>query len=586
MRSVHSGDLKHLAFLDGFGLTRISLPNKVKTERKVAAGLDATLSLNAARTEMLAWRENWNSMHHLAFPAMKALTKIDRFRLAGASLAPDGGFVDITTVHGPDAVGELRRFSDPHTPPTSTKLPRRDAPVRPGVTLDHAKPAWRPLRLVTAPSGVWAALLGSEATLLVGDFSVAEGRLRWSTTVRVPREALVTLHPFDDGRVVVAAFSPSRRESTLVRFDATGNSLGVHVLPSLCPAVPVTSDAALHQLSPETVARTPLDGGIARTTGIARDDQGVGRVFGHGDAGYFLPWHAESVIDLRSGDAISRKLADDDAPVRRWFREHLARANALGNPAGILFELKNFDPNPARRDFGFSFDATPGDGSLVGVLAAGMLTALTDDDALRNLYGWHWSVGGGLSPEFVADRWDDAGVDTAFGALEAAGVPLLECLKCLGDAYSFSYTSPAPQRVPFTVDGARSFLAGLTWALTHRGAEGVRAASRELASGLTVGDVAAALKALPNERGPRVDYHVLDLLTVLSAHVFRHELPRVVAALCRVPDAWRQGIGSGLEHAVKWMKSEAAEPDVFATMITLESGARGEIDFYVRRALG
>jgi hypothetical protein len=419
----------------------------------------------------------------------------------------------------------------------------------------------------------------------VGDFNVPEGRLRWSTTVRVPREALVTLHPFDDGRVVVASFSPSRRESTLVRFDATGNSLGVHVLPSLCPAVPVTSDAALHQPSPETVARTPLDGGLAHTSGIARDDQGVGRVFGEGDAGYFLPWHAESVIDLRSGDAISRKLADDDAPVRRWFREHLARANALGNPGGILFELKNFDPNPARRDFGFSFDATRGDGSLVGALAAGMLTAITDD-ALQNLHGWHWSVGGGLSPEFVADRWDDAEVDVAFGALESAGVPLLECLKCLGGAYAFSSTSPAPQRVPFTAGGARRFLAGLTWALTHRGAEGVRAASRELASGLTVGDVAEALKALPKERGPRVDYHVLDLLTVLSAQVLRHELIPVVAALRRVPDAWRQGVGSRLEHAVKWVKSEAAEPDVFATRAALESTASGGIDFYVRRALG
>lgn len=584
MRSVHSSDLKHLAFLDGFGLTRISLPNKVKTERKVAAGLDATLSLNAARTEMLAWRENWNSMHHLAFPAMKALSKIDRFRLAGTALAPDGGFVDVTTVHGPDAVAELRRFSDPHTPPGSTKLPRRDAPVRPGVTLDSAKPAWRPLRLVTAPSGVWAALLGSEATLLVGDFSVAEGRLRWSTTVRVPREALVTLHPFDDGRVVVAAFSPSRRESTLVRFDATGNTLGVHTLPSLCPAVPVSSDEVLHQLSPETVARTPLDGGIARTTVIA--DHGVGRVFGHGDAGYFLPWHAESVLDLRTADAISRKLADDDAPVRRWFREHLARANALGNPGGILFELKSFDPNPARRDFGFSFDATTGDGSLVGVLAAGMLTAITDDDALRNLHGWHWSVGGGVSPEFPSGRWDDAEVDAAFGALESAGVPLLECLKCLGDAYSFSSTSPAPQRVPFTMEGARSFLAGLTWALTHRGAEGVRAASRAHASALTVGDVAGALQHLPNERGPRVDYHVLDLLTVLAAHVFRHELPGVLAALRRVPNAWRNGVGSRLEHAVRWVKSEAAEPDVFVTRLALTSTAPGGVDFYVRRALG
>ena len=220
------------------------------------------------------------------------------------------------------------------------------------------------------------------------------------------------------------------------------------------------------QHSPETIARTPLDGGLARTTDIARDDQGVGRVFG--------------------------------------------------------------------------------DGSLLGVLAAGKLTALTDDDALRNLHGWHWSVGGGVSPTFDADRWDDAGVDTAFGALESAGVPLLECLKCLGDAYSFSHVHPAPQRVPFTVDGARRFLAGVTWALTHRGAEGVRAASRDLAPGLTVGDVAEALKALPNERGPRVDYHVLDLLTVSTAPVFRPALPKDVAARSRVPVPSRQGVGPRL----------------------------------------
>ena len=224
--------------------------------------------------------------------------------------------------------------------------------------------------------------------------------------------------------------------------------------------------------------------------------------------------------------------------------------------------------------------------ALLGALAAGSLTALTDDDALRNLHGWHWSVGGGVSPTFDADRWDDAEVDRAFGALESAGVPLLECLKCLGDAYSFSYVHPAPQRVPFTLDGARRFLAGLTWAFSHRGGEGVREASRALAAGLTVAHVTAALKDLPIERGPRVDYHVLDLLTVVAAQVFRHDLTKVVAALCRVPDAWRNGVGSRLEHAVKWVRSESAEPDVFATMIALESGARGEIDFYVRRALG
>jgi hypothetical protein len=585
MRSIHSSDGKHLAFADGFGLTRVSLPNKVKTERKISAGLAATLSLNAARTVMLAWRERWSSMHHLTFPALKALTKLERFRLAGTVHAPDGGFADVTTQPGPDPVAIVRRWSDPLSAPSSQEMLRAEAPVRAAVTLDGASASWRPLRLVSAPSGVWATLLGSEATLLVGDFSAPGGRLRWSATVRLPREALVTLHPFDDGRVVLAAFSPSRRESTLVRFDAEENTLGVHTLTSLCPAVPLSPNAALHQLSPEAVGRTPLDSGACLTTGVASADQGVGRVFGADGAAFFLPWHAESVLDLRTADRIPRKLADDDAPVRRFFRERLARANALGMPGGILFELMGFDTNPARREFGFSFDATTGDGSLHGVLAAGALTAITDDDALYDLHGWRWSVGGGLNPAVDAARWDDAAVDAAFGALESAGVPLLEALKCMGEAYAFSHGSPAPRRAPFTEDGARRFLAGMTWALTHRGAEGLRAASRALAPTLTAADVAAALRDLPPQRGPRVDDRALDLLSVLSAHALRHDTARVVAALCRVPDAWRQGLGSKLEAAVRWLRSEAAEPDAFATLLALDSAARADVDFYVRRGL-
>lgn len=584
MRSVHSTDLKHLAFVDGFGLTRISMPNKVKTDRKVTAGLDATLSANAARTELLAWRQPWDAMHHRDFPGLKALSKIDRFRLAGTALAPSGGFVQITSGYVEPHELTLHRWSDPLSAPTLTPLSFADAARRPRVRLDGAAPSWRPTCFVTAPSGAWAALYARDAQLAAGDLSTPSGAVRWVAPVELPPEALVTLHPFDDGRVVLAAYLPSRRESVLVRFFADGTVAGQHTLATITPAVPVSFDHALHQPDESVVARTPLDGGISRTTGLA--DHGAARLFGHGDAGYALVWHGESVIDLSTAEAISRKFADDDAPVRRFFREHLARANALGNPAGILFELMSFDPNPARRDFSFSFDATSGNGSLRGVLAAGMLTAITDDDALRNLHGWHWSVGGGLSPSVAQGRWDDAEVDAAFGALEAARVPLLECLKCLGDAYSFSHTSPAPQRVPFTLDGARRFLAGMTWALTHRGAEGVRAASRELAPGLTVDDVVAAMKSLPHERGPRVDYHALDLLTVVSAQVFRHELTRVVAALCRLPDAWRNGVASRLEHAVKWVKSETPEPDVFATMVALESAARGEIDFYVRRALG
>jgi hypothetical protein len=182
MRSVHSRDLKHFAFVDAFGLTRISLPHKVKTERRHAAGFDAALSLNAARTELLTVTSRARATQHLAFPALTRLATGAR----GTALVPDGGFVDITPPFGKRPFGSLSCVREPDGAPTTLELDLARAAVREGVFMDGAKPAWRPTQLVTAPSGVWAALFDEVQTLLVGDLSTPEGRLRWSAPVRLP----------------------------------------------------------------------------------------------------------------------------------------------------------------------------------------------------------------------------------------------------------------------------------------------------------------------------------------------------------------------------------------------------------------
>ena len=584
MRSVHSADLKHFAFVDAFGLTRVSLPHKVKSERRLAAGFDAALSLNAARTELLASHPRRGRMLRLAFPGMTVREKYSDLRGTSAVLAPGGGFADISPPLPMRPVGSLDRFLHPHDAPTRTALDLGGAPVREGVFMEGAKPAWRDTRLVTAPSGVWAALFDSEQRLLVGDLSSPEGRLRWSAPVRLPREALVTLHPFDDGQLVLAVFSPSRRESTLVRFDPEGNTLGRHVVPALSPAVPLSPARVVHQTREDSVAQSSLVDGDSRTTSLAPEDHGVGRGLGVEGAAFFLPWHADSLVDLQTGAVISRALAEADAPARRWVRERLARANALGNPGGILFELWDFDPRPATKIFEFTVEATAGDGSLLAALAAGMLTGV-GEDAIEDLPGWRCPDVGDVIPQFDDQRWDDAEVDSAFAALESAGVHLLSTLHCLGDAYGESYDDPAPQRLPFARDGARSFLAGMVWALQHGAAPGLRDAPRSRAPTLTAAHVAEVLRALPPVRPLAVPADAPDHLMVLAGEVFGDELPTVLAALCEVPDAWREGLGTRLKAAVRWALSASENPEGLSAKLTDASCAHRAVARIVRGAL-
>ncbi len=584
MRSVHSADLKHFAFIDAFGLTRVSLPHKVKSERRLAGGFDASLSLNAARTELLASHPRRGRMLRLAFPGMTVRAKYSDLRGTSAVLAPDGGFADISPPLPTRPVGSLDRFLHPHDAPTRTALDLDRAPVREGLFLDGAKPAWRDTRLVTAPSGVWAALCDSEQTLLVGDLSSPEGRLRWSAPVRLPREALVTLHPFDDGQLVLAVFSPSRRESTLVRFDPEGNTLGRHVVPALSPAVPLSPARVVRQTREDTVVQSFLVDGDSRTTALAPEDHGVGRVLGVEGASFFLPWHAESLVDLQTGAVISRALAEADAPARRWVRAHLARANALGNPGGILFELWDFDPRPATKFFEFTVEATAGDGSLLAALAAGMLTGVGEDE-IEDLPGWRCRNAGDVLSEFDPGRWDAAEVDLAFAALESAGVHLLSTLGCFGDAYGMSYEMPAPQQLPFTPEGVRRFLAGMTRALEHGAAPGLRDAARAISPTLTATHVADVLRSLPPARPLAVPADALDHLMVLAGEVFGDELPTVLAALCEVPDAWREGLGARVKAAVRWARSAVGDPEGFAARITDASRAHPAVSRIVRGAL-
>lgn len=584
MRSAHSLDGKHFAFSDGFGLTRVSLPAKVKTERKITSGHDALLSADPTRTQLLAWRQSWDSMHHLSLPELKSLTKIDRFQLSQSVLA-DGGFVEIRSHFGSEAATTARRWSDPATPEAPLDIALIDAPTREGLRLDGAVDsfAWAPLQ--SASSGVWAVVRGNPRTLYVGDFSERPVRVRWRAPVGFAPGDFVTLHPFDDGRVALCAFSPRRREATVARFSVDGRVEVVRALPAVAPPALLSPDAVLHQPDDARVLRTSLDDGSAVSFALPEATRGPGRPFGEGAVMKFLPWDAESILDLETGVALSRKLSDVDAPVRRFMRERVRELNAFANPGGLMIELKNLDVNPARKDYGFGWDSSLGDGSLHGYLAGGSLSALTDDDALRNLDGWRWSVGGGISLAPPAKPWDLDEVDQALGALEGRGVPLLEALQCLSDAYDFWGNGPAPRRVAFTADGARRFLSAMVFAMTARRADGLRAAAREGHASLSAARVVDALRALPEHRGQRVGYHVLDQLSAVAVNALGADAVEVIAGFGAAPPNWHNGLGSMLHGALRWLLASSPDRDEAAARLRVGGQGVSSMGLYLDRAL-
>jgi len=585
MRSVHSLDGRHFAFADGFGLTRVSAPAKVKTERKITAGLDALLSADPTRTQLFAWRQNWDSMHHLSFPELKSLTKIDRFQLSQSVLA-DGGFVEIRSHFGSEPGTTARRWSAPATPEAPCDIALVDAPLCEGLRLDGAVDGggwWAPLQ--SASSGVWAVLRGAPATLYVGDFSERPVRVRWRAPVAVAAGDFVTLHPFDDGRVVLCAFSPRRREATVARFSASGRVEVMRTLPALAPPALLSPEAALHQPDEEAVLRTELDDGRAVRFALSEATRGAGRPLGDGAAMRFLPWDAESIVDLETGVALSRKLSEVDAPVRRFLRERVRLANAFGYAGGLMIELHTLDVNPAQKSYGFGWDSSQGDGSLHSYLAGGSLEALIDDDALRDLDGWRWSSGSGVSLRQPVEPWDADEVEHAFAALEAAGIPLLEALQCISGAYDFWGNGPTPRRAAFTTEGARRFLSGMRFAITARRAEGLRAAAREGHASITAAQVVDALRALPAQRGPRMSYHTLDLITAVAVNALGADAIGVLAGLGAAPASWHNGLGSMLQGALRWLLSSSPDRDAAAARLRAETENVRSLGNYLDRAL-
>lgn len=95
------------------------------------------------------------------------------------------------------------------------------------------------------------------------------------------------------------------------------------------------------------------------------------------------------------------------------------------------------------------------------------------------------------------------------------------------------------------------------------------------------------LQRLPSERPPRVTYHALDLLCLPAVQALGPGAVPFLAALGTVPDAWRNGVGSGLESAVRWLASTHPDRDALSrSLVGPDAPGHSGTGFYLRRALG
>lgn len=82
-------DAKRFIVVDGYGLTRVELPNKVKNDRKVMCSDQGALSLDAGGARALVWDDQWDQCTLLATVDLERKA-FDRFALRGGRLSSDG----------------------------------------------------------------------------------------------------------------------------------------------------------------------------------------------------------------------------------------------------------------------------------------------------------------------------------------------------------------------------------------------------------------------------------------------------------------------------------------------------------------
>jgi hypothetical protein len=270
-----------------------------------------------------------------------------------------------------------------------------------------------------------------------------------------------------------------------------------------------------------------------------------GRLYARADHVLFVPWHAETVVELTTGKVLDRGLLPGPGPLRRGVLEILARHNVALAELQLESSLSHFEPAPKHQQCPMGVCVPDCPPTLTHLVATGFGNRLTDRFALRT-HGWAW---GAFSHE--GGTWKTpppADLDETLGLLRwmlRADYLPIEVDSELGRLYTDMFgipSDPHPDREPLVEDAERLWLRATLETIASGGWPVSEVPERWAREPVTPEMAIASLRGLSSWSRIR-PYNGVHLVScVLTHHLGRDAQPVLLSLIAEHPEPfnWKQ----------------------------------------------
>lgn len=360
-----------LVFMDMFGLTRLTFPKKIKTDRNQQGSLlFSSMSMDESNSILYTYRPFEEMAALWGLPALKVAQKFKRYKHTKGTLSPDGRriiYVDGFTL-------KIDLYSG------------SDECVEVDLTPASGVPRYRYLQAVPAP-----IVFGEEGRFVFfKDGVLIEGVLdgdcvdvKKTMVLPVGERGYIQLFLGEDTVYVVV-----NDAGTSVVYNSESGA--VHEYNSLTPAQ-VVNGHVVYQPDESHVIREHLVSQGREVFELAEEDRGIAHIFVGSTKLVILPWHRGEVVDLVSGERVSRKFKGEMLEASKKFTWEAQKLVRSAHVAGGWIDWCDFNLNKNFPLYGYHF-ILQNPGSIHGEMFSGVVRSFwhgktMGNDRKRGAYG-------------------------------------------------------------------------------------------------------------------------------------------------------------------------------------------------------
>ena len=381
---VFSEDEQHLLFMDCFGLTRLSFPNHLVTERRNSGSESGgRVSISRDGSVAISYADLLDKTVLWTFPGLRPAQRLG-YSGRGALVHPEGTHAIIEAYSG------LRL--EPLRPPVLLPL-RLDAPVdreRSNTDVRVSLEGGRQLaKLVLGGDGQpdvptplrvahdGTLLCYHRGEVLCATLTRTRAEVHWRRAVTTPEGARLELHA--EAKRCALLLHRGLRWTVVTLARGRERSLEIESLG--VPAV--AGRTVVHQPAPDRLVRRNLETG--RQTKLPLPEQGVGTIFLGKTRLLFLAADRERILDPIANIELPRELPPEQRAVRQDLLQLVRPTVEAARLAGVCVELGRVTLGPKTDTASVEFRLAGGE-NLLGALLAGHVTSIWQDRTLPS--GW------------------------------------------------------------------------------------------------------------------------------------------------------------------------------------------------------